>query len=505
MTGVSRSASLPAPVEGWDTREALADMPPKRAIILDNYFCTKEKVNIRPGYASHATGLGSAVETLMEYVPQSGSRVLFAAAGTAIYNVTAAGAVGAGVVTGLANARMQYLQFGTSGGQFLIWFNGADTPQLWNGSTWANTTISGPTVTSLIWGNNHQRRLWVGEDNSLTAWYGAVNAIGGTFTSFALAALARKGGEIVAMGTWSRDGGDGQDDVAVFITSEGECIVYQGTDPASASTWALVGVFEIGKPIGRRCIKKAGADLLIVTDEGVVPLSSILSIDRSQSERVALTQQVNRAFNDYVRAYGSLFGWEPFMYPRRAMLLFNVPLSTTVSEQIVFNTMTKAPSRFVDINAACWSLLGNDAYFGGFNGTVYRFDNSAVSDNGSAIVTDGLQAFSYFGAPAVTKAFKFAGPVFEVDRIPAVAVEMNVDFRVFDVSATPTDLDGLAGVWDGGFWDEAVWGGDRDVYDGWIGVRGIGRSGALRIKTSSTTLTGGWIATDFIYVPGGQM
>ena len=504
--GVTSTASLPAPVEGWDTREAIADMPPKRAIILDNYFCGTDKLNIRPGYASHVTGFPASVETLMEYVPQAGSETLFAASGSAIYNATTAGAVGAPVITGLSNARLQYLQFGTAGGHFLIWFNGADTPQTWNGSAWANATIIGPTIANLIWGTAHQRRLWVGEKESLVAWYGAVNAIGGAFTAFSIQAFATRGGYIMAMGTWSRDGGDGQDDVAVFLTSEGQAVIYQGTDPASAATWSLVGVFEIGHPIGRRCVKKAGADLLIVTDEGVVPLSAILSIDRSQSERVALTQQVNKAFNDYVRAYGSLFGWEPFIYPRRFMLLFNVPISSTASYQVAFNTLTKAPSRFLSIPAACWSLLRNDAYFGSFDGTVYKFDGTGVvADNGAAIVTDGLQAFNYFGSPGRKKSFKLARPVFEGDRQPSVAVDMNVDFRIFQVSATATPLVGLAGTWDGGLWDEALWGGERDVYDGWIGVRGIGRSGAQRMKTSTTTYTGGWIATDFIYVLGGQV
>lgn len=57
--GVSRTVTLPAPVEGWDTREALADMPEKRAVILDNWFPTTDKVKIRPGYAVHATPLSS--------------------------------------------------------------------------------------------------------------------------------------------------------------------------------------------------------------------------------------------------------------------------------------------------------------------------------------------------------------------------------------------------------------------------------------------------------------
>ena len=500
------SRTLPAPVEGWDTREALADMPEKRAVILDNWFPTTDKLTIRPGYASYATGLGAPVETLIEYTPLTGSGQLFGCAGGNIFNATSSGAVGAAAVSGLTNARWQYVNFGTPGGQFVVCVNGADAPLNYNGTTWATSpAITGPTAANLVWINAHQRRLWFGERDSLTAWYLPVNSIGGAATSFSLAGLATRGGYIIAMGTWSRDGGDGQDDVAVFLTSEGQAIVYQGTDPASVATWGLAGVFDIGKPIGRRCFRKAGADLLIVTDGGVVPCSQILSTDKSQTERVALTQQINKAFNDYVRDYGSLFGWEPFIYPRRTMLLFNVPISSTAAYQIAFNTITRAPCRFTGIPALCWGLRNNDAYFGSSNGVVYKFDGGVTSDAGTNIATDALQAFSYFGSTGNSKAFKLARPIFEANGTPAIAVEMNTDFRVIPPSSVPTSLGGTGGLWDTALWDVDTWGGDADIYDGWLGVRGIGRSGALRIRTASTSLTAGWIATDFIFTPGGQL
>ena len=501
----SVSRTIPAPVEGWDTREALADMPEKRAIILVNWFPSTDKLNIRPGYTSYATGLGAPVETLIEYTPLTGSGQLFGAAGSNIYNVTATGPVGAAVVTGLTNARWQYVNFGTAGGQFVVAVNGADAPRNYNGTTWATTpAITGPTATNLTWINSHQRRLWFGERDSLTAWYLPVNSIGGAASSFPLAGLARRGGYIMGMGTWSRDGGDGQDDVAVFLTSEGEAIVYQGTDPATAGEWSLAGVFQLGKPIGRRCFRKAGADLLIITDEGVVACSTILSIDRSQTERVALTQQINKAFNDYVRDYGALFGWEPFIYPRRTMLLFNVPVSSTAADQVVFNTITRAPCRFTGIPALTWGLRNNDAYFGSSNGTVYKFDG-ATSDAGTNINTDALQAFNYFGSPGASKAFKRARPIFEANASPLIAVEMNTDFRVIPPSSVATSLVNNAALWDAGIWDAGLWGGDQDIYDGWLAVRGMGRAGALRIRTASNALSAGWIATDFTFIPGGQL
>jgi hypothetical protein len=501
----SVSKTIAAPVEGWDTREALADMPPLRAVLLDNWFPTTDKVNIRPGYASHATGLGAAVETLFEYVPQTGTAEIFGAAGSNIYDVTSAGAVGSAELSSLTNARWQYVNFGTAGGQFIVAVNGADAPISYNGSVWANPSITGPTAANLVWINAHQRRLWFGERDSLTAWYLAVNSIAGTATSFSIAGLATRGGYIMGMGTWSRDGGDGMDDIAVFLTSEGQAIVYQGTDPSAAATWSLIGVYQMGKPIGRRCFIKAGADLLVVTDEGIVPLSAVLSIDRSQTERVAITSQINRAFNEYVRSYGSLFGWQPVIYPRRTMLLFNVPISSTQAYQIAFNTITRAPCRFTGIPAVSWSLAGNNLYFGSSNGTVYKFDGDVTADAGTNITTDALQAFNYFGSPGQSKAFKRARPIFESNEAPSIAVELNTDFRIFPPESVPTTLPGNGGVWDTALWDVGLWGGGTDIYDGWLGLRGMGRSAALRMQTASTTLTSGWIATDFTFIPGGQL
>ena len=272
---------------GWDTSESVADMPEDRAVFLDNWFPETDKVTVRRGSEVHSTGLTGMVETLIEYTALSGAGKLFAANNGSIYEVTSGGAVGSAVSTGHTNNRWQYVNMGTAGGQFVRLVNGADTPLLYNGSTWATTAITGPTAANLVWCNVHQRRLWVGEEDSLSAWYLAVNNVSGAATEFPLAGIFRLGGFIMAMGTWTRDAGDGMDDVAVFLTSEGECAIYSGTDPSDAALWLLVGVFRIGKPIGRRCFVSAGSDLIIVTQDGFVPLSAILTLDRAQAQRAA--------------------------------------------------------------------------------------------------------------------------------------------------------------------------------------------------------------------------
>lgn len=501
----STSTALPPPVGGWDTRESLADMPIQNAVVLDNWFPSTDKVVMRRGHTEYATGMSGNVESLIEYVPLTGTGELFAANGGSIYDVSNQGAVGAAVSSGHSNDRWQHVQIGTAAGNFLSLMNGADTPLVYNGSSWGTTpAITGPTVTNLVWNNIHQRRLWCGEADSLSAWYLAVNSIGGAATEFSLSGIAKLGGYIMAQGTWTRDSGSGMDDVCCFITSEGEVIVYDGIDPAAASTWGLIGVFRIGKPIGRRCLVKAGTDLIIITQDGFVPLSAILSTDRSQARLVSLSDQIAKAVNDAVRTGKDTFGWQPIVYPKGTMIVFNVPQSTTVFHQYVFNTITGAPCRFTGQNALCWGLLNDNLYFGGTDGKTYKADNGKA-DNGANIDTDALQAFSYFKTPSRKKVFKLAEPIFESDGDPNAAVDFNVDFNIQSPTATAQATATNASTWGTSLWGVGIWGTDGVIYRGWRGIRGVGRSGSVRVRIKSKVSRASWLATNINYVLGGQL
>lgn len=505
MRAPARTASFPPPVGGWDTRSALADMPAENAAILDNWFPSTDRVSVRKGYTSHATGMSGGVFSLIEYVPTSGVGELFAGNGTSLFDVSNAGAVGSAVVTGLSNVKLQSTQISTAGGHFVLAVNGQDTPLTYNGSTWSTASISGPTAANLIWTNNHQRRLWFGEKDSLSAWYLAVNSISGTAAEFPLGAVSALGGHLVAMGTWSVDAGDGQDDVAVFLTSEGEAIVYQGTDPNSASTWSLIGVFRIGKPIGRRCMIKAGADLIMVTQDGFVSASQILLADRSQADAVSISQQINKAVNDAVQDNASLFGWQPFIYPKGAMLLFNVPESTSVASQFAFNTITRSPCRFTGVNAACWGLMNDEAYFGGMtDGVVYKFD-SGNSDNGTAIEADALQAFNHFRSPGTNKRFTLVEPIFQSNGSPSVAIDLNLDYDIPSPTGVAASYPETGGLWGISKWGIGLWGSASQTYRGWRGIRGVGRAASIRVRISTSINEPSWLATNWLYVPGGPL
>jgi len=506
----AQSVSLPSPTAGWDTRESVANMPVDRSVNMDNWFPETEKVTSRRGSAVWSTGMTGAVETLIEYVAVDGSSALFAANDGKLYDVTATGAVGAAVVTGKTNDRWQTVAMGTAAGQYIRCFNGADAPLLYDGTTWATTAItgSGLTAANLIWGNIHQNRMWFGEADSLDAWYFPVQTISGAAIKFPLGGVFHLGGYIMAMGTWTRDAGSGQDDVAVFITSEGECAVYQGTNPASAAAWGLVGNFHIGKPIGRRCFVQAGGDLILVTQDGFVPLSAILVLDRSQAEKVALSVQITEQVNAAVRSYSSVYGWQPIVYPKGTMLIFNIPLSATVSHQYVFNTITGAPCRFIGMNAICFSLLDDDMYFGGNDGRVYKFDTGTTDNPGGVatnIICDVSQAFSYLGSPGMSKAFKEVEGVFEANGNPSASVTLNLDFKIGPKTGLPSvnNAGTASAIWGVSSWGVGLWGSGSQIYKGWRGTRGRGRSVSTRVRLNNGTIRVSWLATNLLYVPGG--
>src|SRR3546814_7978346 len=53
----------------------------------------------------------------------------------------------------------------------------------------------------------------------------------------------------------------------IFVSTEGEVAVYQGSDPGEAATWSKVGVYRIGKPLGARAHFRGGGDIAIATSE----------------------------------------------------------------------------------------------------------------------------------------------------------------------------------------------------------------------------------------------
>lgn len=504
---VSKTKTLPAPIGGLNARDGLANMSEKDAVIMENWFPETTSVDIRKGYVEHATGLSEPVDSLVTY-NNGVTQELFAIADGNVFDVTTSGAVGSAEVTGLSNSRFQYINFGTAGGFFLLMVNGADKLQGYNGTSWyvdgdGTADITGVDTADIINVNNFKNRVWLIEKDSLNAWYLPVSSIGGAANKLDLSGLFKLGGYLVTMANWTIDNAAGIDDYAAFITSEGEVALYKGTDPSSSTTWALVGTFRVGKPIGLSCAIKAGADVLILTEDGALPLSKALLTDRGQ-KNIAVTDKISQLFLVDSRDYKTAYGWQPIIHPIGNKLIINVPtVESSISHQYVMNIITKAWTKYTGWNAFCFAILNDKLYFGG-DGFVYEAD-TGFSDNDQNIKTDVQQAYNYFGRTGVQKRFTMARPLFEITGNITPSLKINVDYADKTPSDSPSYSEGDASAWDVAVWDEAEWSPSSVILKNWRSISGVGYSAGIRIKTTTKNNECRWQSTDIVYEEGGTL
>lgn len=481
----SRSVSLPPPIRGMNAVDSIADMKPDEALLLRNAFPRSNSIEIRWGYSEHATGLSGQVESLIPWEGPASAK-MFAADDNNIYEVTSAGAVGTAAVSSLSNGRWQHAMQATSGGNFTVIANGADSVRHYNGTTWATPTINNVTSSGLDNLAVHKRRIWFVEKDTTSAWYLAVDAIAGDATEFNFGPLFSEGGKLLAIGSMTMDSGVGPDDFAAFFSTKGEVAVYAGTDPSSATTWAIVGVFRIPPPIGKRCVRKVGGDLIVITRGGLVSLRALMSLDISVTRKGAITDKVNPKFISDSDSYASHFGWEVITYPRKEQLIVNVPTVEGVTQiQRVMNTITGAWCEFDALDANCWGIIGDDLYFGGNDGNVLKAD-TGFQDDGDPITAEMICAFSYLGAPARLKSANMIRPLLESEGQPEYLMALNVDFGTEAPLGTLTSAAETAGAaWDEENWDVAEWAGGSQIVGEWQGASGLGYAFAARMQIST--------------------
>lgn len=482
--------SLQAPVGGWDAISALANMPEDRAITLDNFVPRPGWIEPRRGYIEWGTGLGTAttpVETIMSYYAGDPSNdKMFAIAGGAIYDVTTAGAGVATTVTGLSDSRWQYTNFtNDSGTHYLIACNGVDPAKIYDGATWGDLSVTGTANTDIIQPHVYAGRLWFVVVDTLAPVYLAINAISGALTAFPLGKFLGQGGYIQTIVSWSVDTRQTVDDYLAFISSRGQVIVYVGTDPSDADLWTEVGLYNLGRPLGRRCAVKLGGDVAIITIDGVTSLNSMLVADRSGAKGKSLTTRILNAVNMATSAYGDNWGWQFIPYPTDSLGFLNIPVTTNQEQmQFVVNSLTGAWCRFLGIGANVWELFGDDLYFGGNDGTVYLYDYDS-SDNGENINCTVKSAFSYFGSRGYSKRFTMLQCVLTTDGTAQPGTGINVDFGQGGTISTPNIATGPGPLWDQALWDVAVWPAENANQLDWITVSGIGHCASVLTQVAT--------------------
>jgi hypothetical protein len=452
------------------------------AVELVNFIPDSSDVVLRKGYSVHATGMTGAVDSLLPWRGPASAK-LFAANGANIYNVTASGAVGAAVQSSLTNDHWQYVNFTTPGGSFLVIANGEDAVRNYDGTSWTTPTITGVTSSTLVDVNAFKQRLYFIEAGSTSCWYLEASSISGAAVEFDVGAYMTRGGRLLTMQTWTLDSGAGIDDLAVFITSEGQVLLYTGLYPGDAS-WQLVGIYEIGKPIGQRCAIQHGGDVIVITSDGVVPLSRFLQLGRMA---LSANDKIRNAFVQAALLAPSTFGWQPVFYPRGRLAFVNVPQNTGEFHQYVMNIHTGSWAKFTGLNASCWAIH-NDRLYGGCSGAVHLCDEG-TSDNGANITGDIRMIHSSYGHPAQVKHFRMVNITLSSEGEIYPALRMNVDYRN-EVPTSQASSSGSSGSpWNTSPWNTSPWTRGLSIQSRWESIMDAGLTGSLWLRVSARNVS----------------
>lgn len=492
----NQSFNLPAPVGGLDAVSSLMQMPEKNAVALENWFPRPDGLVTRPGYSSHLTGL-SGTKRLHVYSAPSGTESLWATTDAGVYNATTAGAVGSAAIA-LTNGATISTAISTGAGNYLMLVNGVDTLKQYDGATWSSVATLGATATSdYSFVALYRQRIFFIKKNSLEIEYLAPNSISGTPTNYPLGAVFSQGGYLVAMSTWTIDAGLGPEDHMVLVSSKGEAAIYVGNDPA---VWAKKGVYMVGQPLGALCCMPYGGDLLILTEAGVIPLSTAVqstSIDRSR----AFTQTIRPIFNRLAALFADSLGWQIIVDPLTPMVLVNTP-STPVVKQYVMHSQTGAWTTYSGLEATAWARMGSTLYFATASGVNVA---GGFSDNGSSIVATVAQAYNRWRYPA-NKQLKLARPY--LSATGRFAYILGVSSNFIDPREYTNLSNGIApnvALWGTAHWGEDYWTGSIETTQDWQTVPDdftLWKSLYLQVQTNNSQVT--FLGTDILFTPGGN-
>lgn len=311
---------------------------------------------------------------------------------------------------------------------------------------------------SFVW--SYKNRLYFTQNDSLTAWYLPVDQIGGTASAFPMGGIFANGGYLMFGQRWSLESGGsgGLSEQNIFVSSEGEVAIYQGTSPDEPSTWSLVGVYRIGNPLGKRAYLRGGGDLAIATSVGLVPLSKAISLDVTALNVGTISYKIADAWTEAVQLRGQQ-NWQCMIWPERKLAAIALPDMIGSSDPVMFisNTETGAWARYTNWQGLSLAVFRGQLYFGSTGGKVYQAEVGG-QDDGETYSGAVVPLFDDLEFSAGAKVGKMARARVRASTEIVDNVSLLADYNV-DLPPAP-DATGVfaSNTWGAAVWGEATWG-----------------------------------------------
>lgn len=533
-----RIDTIPAPVGGLNARDGIANMPPIDAVELENWVPDTYGVVCRGGFREWAIDFpsGNAVQSILPYFaaddtfpggsfltdPTTMPGALFAATKAGIYDITSPTNTPAASIA-LAGSDysgwFSHTMLTNSAGSFLLACSESDGYFTFDGTTWLKRVagagagqVNGVDPANLVHVSTWKRRAWFVERNSTRAWYLAADAIAGTITSFDFGPLFKRGGHLAYTANWTIDAGEGIDDFFVVVGSNGDVLVYKGTDPASAATFGLVGSWSVGQiPIGRRGYAQYGGDLVIISTDGISPISMITrgGSQLLQASSKDYSSKIGPLIGRSMRESFTQRGWQILLdYLNRILLVSSPDYGSSIDTQYAMSTSVNEWCLFTGIPTLCYGSIAGYVFAGTGDGKVLLLfvdeEDEIVygEESGEPIVGTIIPAYNYFKTPYSTKQFTMVRPSFLSSVAPGLSVGVSVDFNSIVPTSVPSFTTPIGSLWDTALWDTAAWSGGVKSYSRWLTAGNVGKAGTISLRTATvkgTVLT----SVDYMYRVGG--
>jgi hypothetical protein len=524
--------TVPAPLGGINNAVPLALMPVTDTVMTVNMQSSAYGLRVRPGYTQWCEPIpdGDGVKTIIPFNASGRLNVgdkLFAVTNDGIYNISVQGGTPAKVVDfldkGVDAGWCSWHNFtNTAGAQFLLVCDLINGYYIYDGAanTWTKIvegtnpgTINGADPDSFCFVTVWKNRVWFVERDSTRGYYlETVGIATGKVVPFDFGSKMRYGGFLKGLYSWTLDAGMGVDDHLVAVSSEGDVLVYTGTDPTTAGQFGMRGVWFIGEtPRGRRGASDFGGDLLVGSQFGLVPLSRLVQ-GVSDPNQLYMTSKIQPLYRNRYELRKDDFGFEIKFIPSEGLVLVVWPeIENQRDIQLAYDATTQSWTVWADIPMLTVEHYRGQTYFGTRSNDVYfltRTADGVMLDpeiDPNPISFSMLTAFSDLGMPAKFKRVQFLHPIFIADTVPVYGIEARYDYDVSgEIVVPPLDPSQLS-LWDDAFWDDGVWASGYQIDQPVRGAVGMGRTVAIAIGGSSnggeTTLA----AFDMMVDAGGLL
>jgi len=515
-----------APLKGLDVTQPLPGGNPLTAIRLENLVPRVMGCQMRRGYLRHVSNLSGEVRSEMKYQSPLGvNKLLAATAAGDIYDVTTATSSVTvpvpvlSVPTGAPVGEWTTLNFTTNVGvHVLLMVNPGSGYWIYDGTTFTQITLgAGPNQISGIdpvlfsFVTVYKNRVWFIEKDTTRGWYLEFGEYAGVATDFDFGSMLPNGGNLQALINWTYDGssGVGVQNQLVIVSNMGDVLVYGGDDPASASTFQVVGRWFIGRvPVGNRFFSNYQQDVILLSERGMVFMSELM---RGQGffQNAQIAGAINSALAIEIAASLDTRYWEIKFLPQEQLLLINRAETNIENLQWAYEVNNKAFTMLRGFPMLTVESFEGSTFSGDLDGNIWQcfvggtdgqVDDVPGADLQGLVVT----AFQPLGEGIRVKRFHMVRPSFISDSAPGVQAGLNSEWNLEITGNVPAYLGAGSGAWDVGLWDVAVWSGSGQSYEAWTGAAGSGRYGALamKVRASADTIFVGWQA---LVEPGGVL